>query len=210
MNNASEKQKQNSRSRGAYYNCQFATVLRELLKKKEFNQNKIASQLKITRQSISIYANGDSLPDINKLKQIITFFKENGYDYSSDYWLGFTSEPSTDIKVKAINKKYGLSDKALKNLEAMQQHKYLGDTIIDTTNKLLEQDFYKNLDGSAIISLIDSFLEENGNGIALTMNRKNGSSTTISGKDVINAFLIIIERELSIMKERKENECKGN
>lgn len=209
MEKSSEIAKKNKKKYdGKYYNSSFATILRGFLKKKEFNQQQLAKELKVSRQTISLYANGNSLPDIETLKKIIEYFKKNKYDYSSDYWLGLIDEPSANVKMKAINKKYGLSEKALENLKEMKEHKYFGDTILDTTNKLLEQDFYKNNDGSAIISLIDNYLEENGDGKALKIIRRNGMETTIRGQDVIKTFLLILENELINMKEGEKNECK--
>lgn len=202
MKKSSEIAKKNKKKYdGKYYNSSFATILRGFLKKKEFNQQQLAKELNVSRQTISLYANGNSLPDIETFKKIIKYFKKNKYDYSSDYWLGLIDEPSANVKMKAINKKYGLSKKALNNLEKMQEHKKDGDTIINTTNKLLEQNFYENNNGGSVISLIDSYLEENGRGISLKMQRKNGITTIISGKDVINSFLVILARELSNMKE---------
>ena len=172
--------------------------IEKIRKKNNKKQREIAEYLGMKRENYTmteIRENSRYFKDYQIL-DLSKYFK-----VSSDYLLGLTEEPSPDVTVKAINRKYGLSEKALNNLEKMQEHKKNGDTIIDTTNKLLEQSFYENNDGSSIISLIDSYLEENGNGISLTMKRKNGVTTTISGKDVINSFLVILARELSNMKE---------
>ena len=138
--------------------------------------------------------------------QIIKLAKH--YNTSADFLLGLTDIISPDREMNYISKKYGLAQKALENLKEMTEHKYFGDTILDTTNKLLEQDFYKNNDGSAIISLIDNYFEENGDGKALKIIRRNGMETTIRGQDVIKTFLLILENELINMKEGEKDECK--
>ena len=145
MKEAKEKDKRKNKYEGIYYNSPFATTLRKLLNQKEFNQEKIAKELNVARQTISLYANGNSLPDINKFEQIITFFKNNGYDYSSDYWLGFISEKSTDLNVKAINKQYGLNEKSLSSLKVLNdKKKSQGLNQIKTLNYILENCFVKN------------------------------------------------------------------
>lgn len=131
MKKSSEIAKKNKKKyEMKYYNSSFATILRDFLQKKEFNQQRLAEKLDVSRQTISLYANGNSLPDIETLKKIIKYFKENKFDYSSDYWLGLTEEPSTDVEIKAINKKYGITEKTISKLKDVKYKSEL--------NKLLE------------------------------------------------------------------------
>ena len=133
MKKSSEIVKKNKKKYNCkYYNSSFATILRDFLEMKEFNQQKLAEELKVSRQTISLYANGNSLPDIETLKKIIKYFKKNKYDYSSDYWLGLISEPSSDIKIKTINKKYGLSE------ESLNEIKHSSEYLKDNLNYFLE------------------------------------------------------------------------
>lgn len=142
---------------GKYLNERFATTLRTLLLNKEFSQNSLAQKLEVSRQTISLYANGNSLPDIEKLKKIIEFFKENGYDYSSDYWIGLLPESTPDLEVKDINKKYGLTEKTLKKLEEYKEDKKL----IASVNFLLSQkSIIKNFSDYLIYSNIENILFE--------------------------------------------------
>lgn len=73
------------------------------------------------------------------------------YGVSADYILGLTQETSTDVKIKSIYEKYGLTEQSLKNLEllnALEQlsksksndkYKKSAYSIIDTINILLSE-----------------------------------------------------------------------
>lgn len=172
--------------------------------KEKYSQEKVAQKLGIARVNYTAIENGNRRININQIIELSKLF-----NVSTDYLLGLLPEPSKNVEIKAINEKYGLSKKALINLEAMQQHKFFDDTLIDTTNKLLEQSFYINNNGNSIISIIDSYFEENGEGKTLTFRRRNGMETTISGNDVLKVFFVLLENELINMKEGIKDEHKG-
>jgi DNA-binding XRE family transcriptional regulator len=218
MKNAKEPN-QISKYRGVYYTSPFATILRNLLSQKEFNQEKIAKELNVTRQTISLYANGNSLPDINKFEQIITFFKNNGYDYSSDYWLGLISEKSTDIDTKAINKQYGLSGKSLSALELLTNQKNAFNfPTIEALNSLLE-DILVEKQNSLICAITDYlFLSNKEETIKLNISSIKGlgvSSVLSVEKTILIKSILLREIEYMLEKLRKKineegekNECK--
>lgn len=225
MKKASEK-KENKYS-GKYYNSRFATTLRSFLDKKEFNQELLAKELNVARQTISLYANGNSLPDIEKMIKIINFFKKNGFDYSCDYWLGLIEEPSTNIESKAINKKYGLTEKSLKNLEKINKINVdfsdKASTLINTINILLSEEFHFE-SGLNILEMIDSYIHKNSNifyevysnGDIILKNTKKAKNEYFYGNCEINASLFsenmlpkITERLVELKKEGEKNECEG-
>ena len=198
---------------GKYYNSSFATTLRNLLEKKEFNQQQLAKKLDVSRQTISLYANGNSLPDIETLKKIVNYFKDNGYDYSCDYWLGLISDPTTNVEAKEINKKYGLSKKSLKNLEyinTLKKNKTV--THIKTINLILSQDNYK------IWTLIDRYLNikiKDERILAVSNDNFEGKesimleekSTNLSLKECVEGGIL---QQLSIQLSKLKNEGKKN
>lgn len=222
MEKSSEIAKKNKKKYdGKYYNSSFATILRGFLKKKEFNQQQLAKKLNVSRQTISLYANGNSLPDIETFKKIIEYFKKNKYDYSSDYWLGLIDEPSSNVKMKAVNRKYGLSEKALDSLQKLNnfEKKEMGNTLkrfgvstMDTINTLLED--------TSLIKLIDAYFNASINPkytlgflhhgeIALYDDTKDNikmGHTFIKGELIEKTILLAIENTLINVKEQIKKE----
>lgn len=90
----------------------FQERLNELIQESGKSQKDLADYVGITRQSISLYAAGKRTPDIDVLKEVCNFFK-----VSADYLLGRTDLRSSDIDYKEINKRLGLTDKAINFLE---------------------------------------------------------------------------------------------
>ena len=74
----------------------------ELRKNKQISQEQLADILNTSRQAVSKWERGESLPDIDKLKDLATYF-----DVSIDYLLGY------DIKSISVNKFIERIDKCL-------------------------------------------------------------------------------------------------
>ncbi len=61
--------------------------LKKIRKEKNFNQQKVAMDLNISRESISYYENGKRNPDIQTLKMLSKYFNRsidfliNGYEF---------------------------------------------------------------------------------------------------------------------------------
>lgn len=91
-------------------NSVFATRLREIMKERGENQttlaDKITSQyVTIQRQTISLYMNGQSRPDTERLTAISKVL-----DVSADWLLGISNTQTQDIRVQQICKFTGLSE----------------------------------------------------------------------------------------------------
>jgi transcriptional regulator with XRE-family HTH domain len=97
------------------YNDPFPSRLRLLLDRKGETQGKLAESIGVHRQSIGQWKDGTTVPDINALYKIAEY-----YNVSTDYLLGRTDFESPDIDAQAINKKIGLSDDAIYNLETLK------------------------------------------------------------------------------------------
>jgi len=112
----------------------FPTRLTELIKEKS-SQKELAKYVGSTKQSISLYANGKRMPDIEILNKICDFF-----NVSSDYLLGRTDFRGNDVEDQKIYKKLGLSERSIKVLEGYNKvHKGFG--INSTVNQLLDEVF---------------------------------------------------------------------
>jgi transcriptional regulator with XRE-family HTH domain len=102
--------------RGSRYNEPFARRLDDLLSERRISQTMLAkasesidADIRITRQTISSYINGDTLPDIKRFKFIADYF-----NVSYDYLLG-ESEVKQRENVN-IAEKTGLNEEAIANL----------------------------------------------------------------------------------------------
>ncbi len=92
-------------------NATFPTRLRSLMKERDITQKQLADVVAMRPQTISLYVQGQSAPDINCLKRIAEYFS-----VSADWLLGLSDAKSTDGDIKAACKITGLSEAALENL----------------------------------------------------------------------------------------------
>lgn len=135
----------------------FSERLSALMKERDVTQEKLANELGIKRQTVSLYKNGQSTPDAAQLKNIATFF-----DVSADWLLGLSETKSTDIDVQKICKKTGLSEHAVTSiidlvtpLPGMESSPSI---LIDSLNDLLEH--YKLisiLTGASVLKSTNEF-----------------------------------------------------
>jgi len=98
------------------YNSPLATRLRELMSAPGMNQSKLADHIGVTRQAVSAYSLGISLPDIEKFEKIAEFF-----EVSTEYLLGRTDVMRPDITKQAISETLQLSEAAIDKIQALQQ-----------------------------------------------------------------------------------------
>lgn len=99
MKNASEKY--------GYDSC-FPTRFRELMGLNKVSQTVMAELCGVQRQSISLWYNGDTRPDIISLGKIAQYF-----GVSTDYLLGLTDYKTTDRATKELCNTLGLSEDAV-------------------------------------------------------------------------------------------------
>ena len=98
------------------YNAPFATNLRELMDERGMNQSTLADYIGVTRQAVSAYSLGISLPDIEKFEKIADFF-----DVSTEYLLGRTEVKRANITVQAISDTLQLSEAAIDKIHGLQK-----------------------------------------------------------------------------------------
>jgi len=98
------------------YNSMFASRLRQLMAQKEISQQKLADYIGVTRQAVSAYTLGVSLPDIEKFEKIACFF-----DVSTEYLLGRTKVMEMNIEKQLISDKLQLSEEAIDRILDLQQ-----------------------------------------------------------------------------------------
>ena len=97
------------------YEMPFATRLRELIDEAGIPQSALAEHIGVTRQAISAYSLGASVPDIEKFEGIANFFK-----VSTEYLLGRTNIKKADASKQATAEYLGLSEKAIDVIRDLQ------------------------------------------------------------------------------------------
>jgi transcriptional regulator with XRE-family HTH domain len=107
------------------YHSPFATRLRELLDTPDVSQAKVAEYVGVTRQAISSYSLGTSVPDIEKLIGIASFF-----EVSTEYLLGRTEIKKADATKQVVAEYLNLSEEAIDAIHRLQNG-YLEQNIVD-------------------------------------------------------------------------------
>ena len=97
------------------YDSPFASHLRDLLAAPGMNQSKLADSIGVTRQAVSAYSLGVSLPDIEKFKKIADFF-----GVSTEFLLGRTDVSEPDATKQAVAEYLGLSEAAIDEIRHLQ------------------------------------------------------------------------------------------
>ena len=96
------------------YGTPFATRLRELIDEAGIPQSALAEHIGVTRQAISAYSLGNSVPDIDKFEGIADFF-----GVSTEYLLGRTDIKKADASKQAAAEYLGLSEKAIDAIRSL-------------------------------------------------------------------------------------------
>lgn len=181
---------------------------------------KFAQEMELTYSRIGYIESGIIEPTIYELSKY-----QKKFNVSYDYLLGLTDEPTTNINIKAINERYGLTEKSLSNLERLNNIKKSGIDLkmIDTINIILSEEINpkKNI---SLLSLIDIYLNTNiDNKYILAFQDKGRvklyekqNKTThqignafIRGDLLIKGIIVEIEDKLIKMKEGETDEYKG-
>jgi transcriptional regulator with XRE-family HTH domain len=90
------------------YDTPFATKLRKLIDAAKIPQNTLADYIGITRQAVSAYTLGVTLPDIEKFELIADYFQ-----VSTEYLLGRTEIKKADATKQAAAEYLSLSEEAI-------------------------------------------------------------------------------------------------
>gem|GEM_PF-3759621 len=108
-------------------NAVFAKRLRQLLKETKTSHQKLAENIGVTQQSVSLWGSGQTFPDMYKFKKIAEYF---GVSY--DYLYGDTKSKSHQNML--ICEELGLSDEAVENLKELND----SDDLSEIMSELLE------------------------------------------------------------------------
>lgn len=118
----------------------FPCRLRGLMEEHQTKQKDLAAAIGMRPQTVSLYVQGQSAPDINCLNKIADYFQ-----VTSDYLLGRTSDPSIDLDSRSVCDYTSLSPKAVDILHTLSNSpSYTRDLRISFINHILESDIFWN------------------------------------------------------------------
>ena len=96
------------------------TRIRELVSENNITQNALAKEIGVTRQAISQYCDGSSVPNADKLLKLAQFF-----NVSADYLLGVTDAKTNDKDVQFISDYTGLNESVIAALADSEMPNYI-------------------------------------------------------------------------------------
>lgn len=102
------------------YEAAFAVRLRGLIDEADIPQSALADHIGVTRQAVSAYSLGSSLPDIDKFEGIADYF-----DVSTEYLLGRTDIKKADASKQAAAKYLGLSEEAVDAIRGLEHIRFV-------------------------------------------------------------------------------------
>jgi len=184
-------------------NKPFPTRLRELIKEKS-SQGELATAIGVTRQTISLYTYGQTIPDIEKFEKIANYFK-----VSSDYLLGMSDAKDSDndgaikelhLSEKAVQAIKESDEECLETLSLLLEDKRIFDVLSRYFHSPLSQQVvYMNQDGK--LEIVD--LSDNGTstiGFELDTRRKYKG---LKQEEVVRAITFsYLERYISSVKTK--------
>lgn len=132
---------------GNHYNDPFPKRLRELMRKNGTRQEDLKSVLgSKTRQSVTGYTDGTTLPTIDKIEQIAKYF-----NVSADYLLGLTPHKTPSADIRAICDYTGLSEASVqrivhfKNLVSYFEDEPISGLDVSILDELIQSDSFLKL-----------------------------------------------------------------
>lgn len=126
----------------------FSTKLRDLMKEKSINQSQLADILNgISRQAVSRWVKGESIPDMLSILRIAEYF-----DVSLDYLFGMSHGTNINEDVKAISRYTGLDTKSVEMLHILKGCE--GVEIFDILKYLITGTNEHNINNLSLLSAI--------------------------------------------------------
>lgn len=121
----------------------FADRFRELQGNR--SNTEFAAFLEMSRQTVGFYLNGDRIPDALNLRQIC-----KKCNVSADWLIGLTDTRTLDIKLKAVTRYTGLSEKAIEAIRQLNDFDLKDGKVLyayrkTALNRILEHSSLKSL-----------------------------------------------------------------
>lgn len=128
------------------YNEILPTRIRALIADSGATQNQIAKEIGVTRQSISQYCDGSTVPNADKLLKLAQYF-----NVSADYLLGLTEAKTNNKDVQFICDYTGLNESVIASLADRELPNYIAQML-----NLLSQSFESEYLCKSIINFLNT------------------------------------------------------
>lgn len=178
------------------YNEILPSRIRALIADSGSTQNQIAKEIGVTRQSISQYCDGSTVPNADKLLKLAQYF-----NVSADYLLGMTDAKTNNKDVQFISDYTGLNESVIASLADREMPNYIANML-----NLLSKSFETEYLCKSIINFLNTEnLEIRGSDCFKSVDT-NGD-TTISQEKIDNSFwenYFLIEVQKTIIKAKSE------
>lgn len=106
------------------YNEILPSRIRALIADSGATQNQIAKEIGVTRQSISQYCDGSTVPNADKLLKLAQYF-----NVSADYLLGMTDAKTNNKDVQFISDYTGLNESVITSLADRELPNYIAELL---------------------------------------------------------------------------------
>lgn len=135
----------------------FPSRLYKLMKETQTTQRELALAIGVRPQTVSLYVQGQSFPDVNGLARIANYFS-----ISADYLIGNSEMPNTDLTMQDIHKITGLSAGAICKLQNIygKNRKTAFSDIISLLIEDSNAEYYLSIIGELISCSIEGTGEE--------------------------------------------------
>ena len=166
-------------------NAVFPSRLRELRNQKGVSQQALADELKVSKSTIGLWENGDTLPDTHSLYELSLY-----YNVSVDFLVNpsITCNSTTDKDIYSVSEFTGLSNEVVSMLHGFTVNcnsnndslSALGKSYLDIINILLESENEEPLLYTIYNYLFKDFYAY---GISGDIKNANGSKIALLSKD---------------------------
>lgn len=155
------------------YYAVFPSRLRYLIRVNHTTITALAAQLGLSRQAVSLYTDGSTLPNAERLGLIADYFR-----VSTDWLLGRTDVRSPDVELQAAAEYTRLSEKAAERLHLLGSASVMENgqsaAVTDMLSDLIESDRFYDLFGCLGIYLIYGRTEVRDGGAAAKFEPTDG------------------------------------
>lgn len=112
----------------------FADNLQDLISESKKSIKDLAEEIGIPSGSLSKYQNDNAEPGIENFTKIAKYF-----NVSTDFLLGLTDVKATDLDIRDISEKTGLSEKAINNIRIITETTQIGGLEAKNTNEIFKE-----------------------------------------------------------------------
>lgn len=188
----------------------FPSRLRKLMETTKTTQRELSNAIGVRPQTVSLYVQGQSFPDVNGLAKIARYF-----GISADYLIGNSEMPNADLSMQDVHKITGLSAGAICKLQNIFDKNC--ETAFSDIISLLIEDSNAEYYLAVIAELISYSFDNSGSriihvdGTDMTIEKEKMLKTIFQVNliDGLPRICAAYKREFEISPEQRKKKRKG-